>query len=154
MSKKTLLLILGLFSILTFWGMFNNPHHLILIFIIILSLILNNRFKNGRGRFFLWLSIFAIIYLVFSNPFFFVGLILLVVYITNNHPELSELFQTVFSEKSKKTGKSDFIIVDFNESDQIRPECGLVLKILDEHCRLRWLQVAQVDWCCDVRSVA
>ena len=119
MSKKTLLLILGLFSILTFWGMFNNPHHLIVIFIIILGLILNNHFKDGRGGFFLWLSIFAIIYLILSNPFFFVGLILLVVYITNNHPELSALFQTVFSEKSKKTGKSDFIIVDFNESDQI-----------------------------------
>ncbi len=70
-------------------------------------------------KFFLWSFLLSIAYLVFLSPFFLITLILMILYFTNNHPELSELFKDVFSEKSNKKGNNDFIIVDFDQTPHV-----------------------------------
>lgn len=119
MNNKLLLFAMALFAILTISEMFNNSYFFIVFFIAILSFILKNKSSKKMGKFFLWFFLLSIIYLVFSSPFFLITLILMILYFINNHPELSELFMDVFSEKSKKKGDSDFIIVEFDQEPHI-----------------------------------
>ena len=119
MNKKVLLFAMALFALLTFTEMFNDSYFFIILFIAIISFVLKNKFPKKMEKYFLWFFLLSIIYLVFSSPFFLITLILMILYFTNNHPELSELFREVFSEKSKKKGNNDFIIVDFDQSPHI-----------------------------------
>lgn len=118
MNRRWLIIILSAVGLFMIYEIFNNGFTLFLLFLGIGAILLRNRAPESNKDLFLLIGIGAIILSIFSSRVVLVLIVLLIIILIGQFPELYQTAREGFGKKQEASKSNEFIMVQFNEADK------------------------------------